>query len=637
MLVSRLLRVWFLCVVLGLAIASGLPASARAERPPDAPLFGSAPVALSPLCGFIAPCGGFDAIGLHIANSTLLHGNGDRSFAAVQDLLRLSVTLLDVVEVGGALGGHFAHDQAGDSHTATAPARLFARLRLYPWPWASLAAGLSISAAVERSFVSQRLGADEPPGFDLSTARLVAHNSLQLVELDAAAGVTWGAVPDGRWVNLELSAAIALNLFVDPNDPNEKLRVLVQAVYRQPLARPDGAPSLREVYATAGVRLDTSSGYFFGIGVGPELLGSRPGALVLFEFGVSWGLRYRNPLAESLAGKRRIPAFWMDLFYTDPVLRADGCVWSDPLPQAEPFLIKCLGRPDPKDPGTIVLFSGGRVAVGTHLWVRDDGTLIDSDQFEIGDIDKELVPYVRAIQALAAKLAKEKRDQEAATGQRCAYQADILRGVTDPGLLAVLAHDDMGGAAALLGTELFRALKCGDPKALGGGGILPLLGRLPLKKGPISYRGSLLGPGEAEHLEPAALPPHKPLGDKARSHIFYGTVDKDKRTGWHYEPTADRSKGTYVMNSSPLDKHGVYKAKVMIENVEKGPYSTFFPKHWSEEQVEKAILEAYENRQLERVNPERYQATLSSGVRIEMQLDKDGSIITAYPIWEGKP
>lgn len=632
--ISLFLRAWIFRLLLGVALAISLRASAEA-RTPDEPLFWNVPIALSPQCSFLVSCGGFDSIGLHIANTAVVRGNRDRNFAAVQDLVRLSLTLLDVAEVGGALGGHFVHDEAGDEHAATAPARLFARLRLYPLPWVSLKGGLSVATSYDRSFVSERLGAAEPPGMDLNTARLTFHRSFRFVEIDGGAGMLWGSVPDGRWVSLELSASVALNLFTDPGDANERLRVLVQGLYRQPLARPDGAQGIREVYALAGVELKSGSGYGFSLGIGPQVLNAQAGALVQFDVRVSWGLRYRNPIAESLAGRRRIPAAWMDLFYTDPVLRADGCIWSDPLPQANPFLIKCIGRPDPKDPGKIILFSGGYVDVGTHLWVRDDGTLVDQDQFEYGEIDREMVPYVRAIQALAAKLAKEKHAQEASTGQRCGYQADILRGVSDPGLMAVLAHDDMGGAAALLGSELMRALKCGDPTSLGGSGILPLLGRGPFKKGPVAYRGTLIGHGEAEHIEPAVVPEQTPLTDKGRAHIFYGDLDKRAESkGWHYEPSGDPKKGTYVIEKtrSAADKHGVYEANVMIEGVQKKARSTFFPKDWTEQQVESAILEAYENRQVDAVRPWVYVGTASNGMKIQMEI-QGGKIGTAYPLY----
>lgn len=634
MFASLLLRASALRLVLGFVLATALVGRAQA-REPDQPLLWNAPVALSPQCGFLSDCARFDSIGLHVANSTLLRGNGDRSFAHIQDLVRLSVTLLDVLELGGALGGHFVHDEAGDSHTSTAPARLFARLRLWPWPWVSLKGGLVIAASFERSLVSQRLGAAEPPGLDINTARLVFNRSFRFVEIEGGAGAVWGAVPDGRWVNLELFASVALTLFADPNDPNERLRVFVQALYRQPLARPDGSQGLRDGYALAGAQLQSGSGYRFGLGIGPQLLGSGAGALVMFDFSVSWGLRYRNPLAQWLAGQPRyVPSFFMDLVGFDPVLGPDGCVYTDPdplHPERPQRKITCIGQPDPHDPKRILLRDGRTLPVGAHLWIRGRSVVSQHGEAQVGELSAaEAVRY-----HLGRALDKALSTKEEETGQPCVFQADILNGVTDPGMAAVLAGDPMGGAAAMLGTELGRLIKCGDLKALGGSGILPFLGRIPLKKGPMPYRGTLPGQDEAEHLTPAALPGRTALPDKARSHIFYGDLDKrDQAKGWHYEPSADPKKGTYVIEDtrSASDKYGVYEANVMIEGVKKGARSTFFPKDWSEQQVEAAILEAYEKRAPEgKGSKNRYVGVLSNGMAIVMDLDAKGSITTAFP------
>ena len=53
--------------------------------------------------------------------------------------------------------------------------------------------------------------------------------------------------------------------------PAERLKLMLQAVYRRPLARPDGTPSLQELYVTAGVEAQTAAGYHVGLGLGPHL------------------------------------------------------------------------------------------------------------------------------------------------------------------------------------------------------------------------------------------------------------------------------------------------------------------------------------------------------------------------------
>jgi hypothetical protein len=106
--------------------------------------------------------------------------------------------------------------------------------------------------------------------------------------------------------------------------------------------------------------------------------------------------------------------------------------------------------------------------------------------------------------------------------------------------------------------------------------------------------------------------------------------------GLHFEPTADKSKGTYVIEGtrSPPDAHGVYEANVMIEGVEKGPRSSFFPKDWTQEQVKSAIGEAYESRKPEPRSGE-FRGTTASGMDITLRLDGKGKPESAYPVYEG--
>jgi hypothetical protein len=113
---------------------------------------------------------------------------------------------------------------------------------------------------------------------------------------------------------------------------------------------------------------------------------------------------------------------------------------------------------------------------------------------------------------------------------------------------------------------------------------------------------------------------------------------KGVATGWHYEPSGDVHNETYVLEPtrSALDEHGVYEANVVIEGIRKGPRSSFFPAHWTAQEVEAAIEEAYRNKVPYGYTPGRYRHTTSQGLTIELQLLKDGSIQSAYPIYKGK-
>ena len=173
---------------------------------------------------------------------------------------------------------------------------------------------------------------------------------------------------------------------------------------------------------------------------------------------------------------------------------------------------------------------------------------------------------------------------------------------------------------------LNRIRACGLEDAAAGGPLLPPIGRLGAGGG---MRHVPTGRNES------------PVNDKVRSHIFYGDLDnRAKAKGWHYEPSADPKKGTYVIEKSRTapDKNGVYKANVMIEGVKKGPISTFFPRDWSQEKVEQAVLEAYENRVPEPGAPKGFfVGSTSSGVEVKMQLDPKERIITAFPLFKEAP
>ncbi|HRI51677.1 MAG TPA: EndoU domain-containing protein [Pseudomonadota bacterium] len=602
-------------------------------RADGGPLIGSVPLAVSSQCGFLGDCAHTDAIGLHLGTTAAVRFTGSGNQVGLTGLLHGSLTFLELLELGGAIGGHYVKDEAGASQAATAPALLFVKLRLYPLVWQrSNPGGLQLSASYQRSLVSESLGTAEQPGFDLNTARLLASRSLGPVDLDVGAGVVIGEkAPDLRRA-LEVSASAALRIYglARPRSPDEQLRVLVQGLYRAALPGSVGPAS--EAFVLLGIHERTSRGYGFGLSGGPQLVGQQKGGLILASFDISWGLRYRNPISEAEAGRGPwLPGFWMNLFYVDPVLEADGCVWTDPNPVLGRLQIKCVGRPDPKEPATIVLDDGRRLPVGTHLWIRNDGLLVTQRLEELAQLDKQTTERALFVQKLGHLLYRAEKKE----GKPCAFKADILRG-TDPGLASQIANDDFGGAAALLGVEFARQILCGDDRVMSGAGFLTSLGK-GLRRGPLRYRGQPgEGEGVIEHAQPVK-PTAASLPSELRTHIFHGEVDtkQGRSLGWHYEPSGDRAKGTYVQEGtrSAPNEHGVYEANVVIEGIQKRERSSFFPKDWTPERVEKAILEAYENGKPYAGKPWIIEGKTTEGMKIEIRT-KGGKIQTAYPVYK---
>ncbi|WP_307891780.1 EndoU domain-containing protein [Bacillus swezeyi] len=72
-------------------------------------------------------------------------------------------------------------------------------------------------------------------------------------------------------------------------------------------------------------------------------------------------------------------------------------------------------------------------------------------------------------------------------------------------------------------------------------------------------------------------------------------------------------------------------AKVEVDGVEKLAESSFFPREWNRADVLKAINEAYQSKK--QIGRNKYVGKSSSGIDIEMYLNKDGSIATAYPLY----
>jgi hypothetical protein len=89
-----------------------------------------------------------------------------------------------------------------------------------------------------------------------------------------------------------------------------------------------------------------------------------------------------------------------------------------------------------------------------------------------------------------------------------------------------------------------------------------------------------------------------------------------------------------VQEALTPNQYGVYEANVVIEGILKKGRSSFFPKDWTQEQVEKAILEAYGNGKSKPNLPWIIEGTSPDGMTIEIRT-QGGRMRTAYPIYKG--
>ena len=634
----------WLGVLLWLLSIVGQPSVACADKASSGPL---PALSTGVPCGLLGDCARFDALGVHVGAALGLAQRPSKSLA-LMGRTRVSVSMLDALEVSVSLGAQQGStQQAAASRVSVQPLSLGVRLRL--WPWFDRG-GPDLALSVTQSVPSRWLGSgDARP----ETAVSLAGSKLwRRLELDGSVGLLWlDGVPKPLGLQLSASGFVRLYQTPDPTLPRDSYRAGLQASALFPL---DTATMPSSLTALAVFEAATDRGLRFHLGIGAQAEGLHVGGVALAQLSYSWGLRYRN--RDGRAGIGGMPDWYLDYFMVDPILEADGCMYTDPSSIGRLKII-CIGTPDPFDKDTIVHRDGRRFPVGLHVWIdKTDGTLMTEDRQILARPDEQTAKLAIVVQQLVEVV----RRREQKSGKPCFLRGGILHAVSDASLASMVAYDEHGGGASLLGYELARMIFC-DAEPLAGGVPSPLL---LIGKG-LGGSRSLAGDkvrDVIEHEKPAALPapsaPTKPspgtaatkaeaaseaaslLTDKGRGHIFRGEVDSKDGVarGWHYEPSGDKAKGTYVIDGtrSPPDSHGVYGGNVMIDGVKKKGRSTFFPRDWNEKQVESAIEEAYRNRKPE-VRSGSYQGETSTGMKLELRLDGKSRIESAYPIYTGPP
>jgi hypothetical protein len=119
---------------------------------------------------------------------------------------------------------------------------------------------------------------------------------------------------------------------------------------------------------------------------------------------------------------------------------------------------------------------------------------------------------------------------------------------------------------------------------------------------------------------------------------------KIKPSGWHHDP-GRRIEAIKRINGHKIEienykKHasGIYKFEWGVEGMQK-KRSTFFPHTWSRELVQSKIREAYKYARKHKVIPEFQNRTnnfslfgfTKDGIKIEMIINQQGMIVSAYP------
>lgn len=122
----------------------------------------------------------------------------------------------------------------------------------------------------------------------------------------------------------------------------------------------------------------------------------------------------------------------------------------------------------------------------------------------------------------------------------------------------------------------------------------------------------------------------------AIEHIFVGQVNSmGKAVGYHYEGIENTAGKVIAGTECIANDLGVYQAQVevngILKSVNYGYSSSFFPKNMNPQEVVNSINQAYNDRVLIREN--RYRGISNGGIEIEMFLDNNNKITSAFPIY----
>ncbi len=480
---------WFDVVLLILLSVLGLGrAHADSASPTLSALASGVP------CGLLGDCARFDALGIHVGAALGLAQSPTKSLALL-GRTRVSVSMLDALDVSVSLGAQHNREQT-ETPLSAQPLSVGLSVRL--WPWFDRG-GPDVALSVVQTIPSNWLGTGDAA---LETTASIAGTKLwRWLQIDGSAGVLWR---DGlsKPMGLRLSGSGFVRLYQtpDPTLPRDSYRVGIQASALFPIER---TAFLATTTALAVFEAATDRGLRFQLGIGAQTEGYRASGLALMQFSYSWGLRYRT--GDGRAGIGGMPDWYLDYFMVDPILEADGCIYTDPSSLGR-LKILCIGGPDPIDASTIVHRDGRRFLVGLHVWIdKTDGTLMTADREILARPDEKTAKLAIVVQQLVEVV----RRREQKTGKPCFLRGGILHAVSDASLASMVALDDHGSGASLLGYELARMIFCdSEPLASGVPSPLSLLGKG--LRGPKGLAGEKIR-GVIEHEKPVV--PAKPSPD----------------------------------------------------------------------------------------------------------------------------
>ncbi|KWW98676.1 hypothetical protein LI90_303 [Carbonactinospora thermoautotrophica] len=126
------------------------------------------------------------------------------------------------------------------------------------------------------------------------------------------------------------------------------------------------------------------------------------------------------------------------------------------------------------------------------------------------------------------------------------------------------------------------------------------------------------------------VPPH------VIDHILKGEIKNGRLVGYHHRPGGRDAPNRKTVEKEWVDqREGIYRGEVWGREapgkdwVKKRNISTFFPDHWTREQVEHAVRRAWENAEIVDETKRQWRGYYR-GLEFEGYYDADGNVTTAY-------
>lgn len=121
----------------------------------------------------------------------------------------------------------------------------------------------------------------------------------------------------------------------------------------------------------------------------------------------------------------------------------------------------------------------------------------------------------------------------------------------------------------------------------------------------------------------------------AIEHILEGELNrKGQAVGFHYDQLPTKKGEIIDGTRTEENEQGIYEAEVSVEGVNKTSNrgrSTFFPDAWDTQDIIDAINEVYDIRTF--VSGNTYEGLTHEGILIQMYLDGQDRIISAFPVY----